>query len=171
MYIFVTKARYKLQVLIDFGGKYIYPDSHEKTQHNRICSEHMDMTMQSFIIKMIIIFIAIEISLSGPLNEYILYGIKTTAMELRVPFTEAGSDEEWAVNLILMTILGCHGLNQYIGIEIIMSLFGNIVTLSPKLAKHELQQLVNQYQRKSITRIQLHFRFRNVVQQSFDIDT
>lgn len=167
----MTKGRYQLQALIDFGGKYIYPDSHEKTDYNRICSEHMDKTMRSFIIKIIIILIAIEICLSGPLNSYMIHGIKTTALELRVPFTEARSDEEWLVNFILMIALGVHGLNQYLGIEVIMTLFGNIVTLTPKLAKHELQQLADDWKTKSISKIQLNLRFRNVIQQSFDIDT
>lgn len=37
---FTSKKRLKLQPLIDFGGRYIYHDSHEKTDYNSICSDH-----------------------------------------------------------------------------------------------------------------------------------
>lgn len=30
---------------MDFGGEQIYHDSHEKNEYNRICSEHMDISM------------------------------------------------------------------------------------------------------------------------------
>lgn len=49
---FTSKKRLKLQPLIDFGGRYIYHDSHEKTDYNSICSDHMDGTMRQFLFKM-----------------------------------------------------------------------------------------------------------------------
>lgn len=166
----MTKGRFKLQALIDFGGRYIYPDNHDDTEYVRICSKHMDDTMRSYVQKMLIIFLAIEFCLSGPSNSYFVDGIKTTALEARVPFTEKGSDEEWLINLIVMTVIGGSELPQYIGIEIVMSLFGNIVTLTPKLVKHELRQFSYEYKMKSISKLELLLRFNNVAQQSLDID-
>lgn len=50
-YLAIFSKRFKLQSLIDFGGKYIYHDSREKTEYNRICSlgNHMPILLMVYV--------------------------------------------------------------------------------------------------------------------------
>lgn len=166
----VSGARFKFAALIDFGGQYIYCENHEDPEINRICSNHMDTTMRRFIIKMAVMVLSLSSAEFGPIYVYIFYEIKTTTVDVRVPSTEEGSDAEFAINFLLMNCIAAHGGLQYVGLEVIMSLFENIVTLAPKLVGYKLRMLANEYANESITELEMRLRFRNVVEQSFDVD-
>ena len=58
--------RYELQSLVDFSGRYIYHNNHDKTEYNRICSEHMDATIKSYFVKMGTISVSFVICAFGP---------------------------------------------------------------------------------------------------------
>lgn len=168
--ILYSKKRHELSKLIDFGGRYIYRDSHENNEYNRICAEQMDKTMRRFIIKMTNIFLSFSCAMVGPTYGYFYLGVKTTTVEVRIPFTEENSDAEFIGGIILQSVIAFHGILMYIGAEVLMALFENVQMISPELIKHELKQLCKEYEDKSITDTELRIRIKNIVEQSLDID-
>lgn len=91
MAVIVTlKWRYKLQPLIDFGGRYIYRNDHEKNEYNRICSDQMDITMRDFIIKFATIIFSFVVATTSPMILYFMNGIRsTTSVEVHLPLMPA----------------------------------------------------------------------------------
>lgn len=166
----VSNARFKLQRLIDFGGQYIYRDSHENTEYNRICSKQMDITMRSFIIKMMTIFMSYLLAVVGPLHAYFVHDIKTTTLEARIPFCEPKSNTEFMVNFFIQTAIAGHGIFIYVGLEIFLSLFENVVSIAPQLIKTELVNTIQLYEDKSISEMELHWSIKRIVKLSQDAD-
>lgn len=164
------KWRFELQPLVDFGGRYIYHDSHEDSEYNRICSNHMDNTMRRFINKMGAIFISLLFALIGPANAYFSHGILSTTIQAHIPFTEPNSNAEFIWNLLLQTIFGVHAGMGYIGMETCLSILENAVTVTPRLIESELVHTIQQYEKKSITELELHLKIGNIVKQSNDAD-
>lgn len=160
---FTSKKRLKLQPLIDFGGRYIYHDSHEKTDYNSICSDHMDGTMRQFLFKMATIAGAFSIASISPYIGYLSTGTRTTTTETRIPFTEPKSNEEFIGNFIIQSIITLHGGPSYVGLECFLSLLGNVVTVVPPLIKSEFAQTIELYERKSISELELRIRIGNIV--------
>lgn len=166
----VTQSRFKLQSLFDFGGRYIYCDSRVKTEYNRICSKQMDITMRRFLIKMMAILISYFFAMVGPLQAYFVHGIKTTTLEARIPFCQQKSDAEFMGNVVIQTAIAGHGLLVYIGLEIFLSLFENVVSIVPQLIESELITTVQLYEDKSISDVELYWRIKNIVMLSQDAD-
>ena len=160
--------RFKLQSLIDFGGKYIYHDSHEKTEYNAICSDHMDHTMRRFIQKMLAMFVGYLFGMIGPAHAYFVDGIRSTVIEARIPFTEPKSNAEFMCNLLLQSIIGVHGGLAYIAMECFLMILENVVTITPKLIESDLVHTIQAYEKKSITELELNLRIKNIVEQSME---
>lgn len=126
--------------------------------------------MRGFITEILIMFISYFAACTWPIYVYVLYGVKTTTVEVRVPFAGEKSDVELAVNVIMMTIIATYGGLAYIGMEVFNALCANIVNLLPVLVKCELKQLSDDYQKKSVTELELRIRFKNILEQSLDAD-
>lgn len=126
--------------------------------------------MRRFLTKMIVMFSAIFIAFIGPFYAYFFKGIKTTTIEGKIPFTEPGSDAEFWGNIFFQTVIGSQGAILYVGLEVTMTLFENVVTITPALVKLEMKRVCNDYQRKLISETQMRLRFRNVTQQCLDVE-
>lgn len=171
MYKVTTENRFKFTSLSVFGGQHIYKDrDYEDAEYNHVCSNYIDMTMRSFLIKTSLMFPSLAASQIGPLFAYISEGLKTTTLCFRIPFTEAGSDAEFIVNLILQFNLCFFGGLGYLGLEVWMSLVENTVLVSPAIFKLKMKRLCEQYKSKSITEFEMRSTFKNLAIQSTDAD-
>lgn len=166
----VGKSRFTLNSLMNFGGKYIYRDNHERTEYNRICSEQMDSTVKSYIIKMGAIWISFVVCIINPTYVYFAHGIKATTPELHWPFCEPESNAEFTANLLLQVAVAVHAIMMYFHSEVFLSLFANVVTIVPRLTKLDLTYAIQLWKSKSISKLELYERFRNVTLQSLDLD-
>lgn len=164
------KSRFTLSGLIDFGGKYIYQDNHNDTKYNRICSKQMDITMRRYLIKMGSIFISLFACLVNPIHVYFEQGIKTTTTECHWPFFETKSNAEFTANLVLQTIIAVHGYALFVFFEIFLSLFENVVTVTPRLVENDLTNTIRLYKNASMTKLELCQWIRNISMQSIDFD-
>lgn len=170
-YTWLSNIRAKMASLSNFGGQYIYQDNDfEDTEYNRVCSNQMDVTMKSFLVKMTLMTLSAFVAGFGPIRAYVLYGIRTTTLEVRIPFTEPKSNAEFLGNLLLQFIVLFHGILGYVGAEVWMSLVENIVSISPALFKLEMKRLCEEYKTKATSVLELHSRFRHLVVQSLDAD-
>lgn len=164
----LSRERHKLHSLVQFGGRYIYFDEYDDPGYQRICSQHMDISMKKFLIKMTLIFIGYYAAVSGPVYAYITQGIKTTTIDLA--FTRDGSNAEYVFNNILQTIVAMHGGLAYLGIEVMVSILQNVITISPKLFAYKLKKLTTDYAEKRISEQQLRVAFKDLEKQSIDTD-
>lgn len=170
MVLGVSKARFKIQAVVDFAGRYIYRDNHEKTGYNRICSSSMDKTMRSFWTKMATICVSLVICLIGPTYAYFAHGIRTTWTSDRIPFTAPNSDAEFIVNVLLQTIVFGHGFVGYFGLEVVMTVMENVVTVTPRLLTNELVHTIRQYKDKMISESELRCKMNNFVKSTCDLN-
>lgn len=123
-HLYVAEKRILLQSLMDFGGRYIYHDSHVRTDYNRICLDHMDSTMKQYITKMTCLYSSYLLCMIGPAYAMVKHGLRSTFVETRIPFTEPKSDAEFMVNSLLQSAIGTYGMITYLGLECFLSLIG-----------------------------------------------
>lgn len=166
----LSKTRFKLKGLIFFGGRFIYHDSHDNTKYNRICSEQMDITMRRFAIKMGTIFVSFLFALIGPLHAYFVRGIKTTTTEIHIQFCEPNSNAEFMGNILFQSVIAVYGLLMYVGIEIMFSIFENVVTIAPRLVEKDLAETIQLYEEKSLSEAELNWEIKGIVTTAQDAD-
>lgn len=156
--------------LVDFGGRGIHPDKKDNNEYTKICSKQIDETVRTLIIKMIMMTLAMLSFNVGPIYSYFMYGTKTTMTNIKVPYTERYSNPEFIANVLLSAVIGIHGFIGYIGLEVSMALFSDVVTITPKLIVHVLNGLIERNEEKSISQKELSYSFKNVIKQSLDAD-
>lgn len=137
--------------LSDFAGYYIYPHKHSDSEYVKICSEHIDATVRSFFIKMAIMILSLNLALIGPMYVLLFYGIETTICEAKFPFIDANSKADYLANFIFECFIAGHGGVSTIALEVAMSIWSNVATISPKLIEFELKKLNNFIQQKPTT--------------------
>lgn len=130
----------------------------------------MDQTVRSLIIKMIMMTLAMLSFNVGPIYSYFVNGTKTTMTNVKVPYTERYSNSEFMANALLSGVIGIHGYIGYIGLEVSMALFSDVVTITPKLVEYDLNGLIVRNEEKTISQLDLSYSFRNIVRQSIDAD-
>lgn len=160
--------RRKYQSLVDFPGHHIFPNSREDTEYNEICSKEIDVTARRFVIKYLTITVAAFLAVAGPTYDYTTNGIKTSTTELRIPFTEPGSNAEFIINVILQFNIYLHGATVYIGLEIMVSIFENVMMLTPQLVRFELKKLSIKQENKELSDQQVSACFKNILKQVLD---
>lgn len=113
-------------------------------------------------------FIGYYAAVSGPLYAYFALGIQATTTDL--VFTEEGSNVQFAINYIFQFLCAVHGGLFYIGIEVIVEILKNFITISPKLVAHKLRKLTTDYEERRISEFQLRAAFKDIEKQSIDTD-
>lgn len=97
-------------------------------------------------------------------------GIKTTTIEVHVPFCDPGSNAEFIGNNIIQVVIGVNAFLGYIGMEIFLSLFQDIVTIAPKLVRYDLNNVIQVHGNKSISETELRWRIISIAEKSIDAD-
>lgn len=166
----VTKLRFELQALVDFPGRYIYHDNHDKTEYNHICSLAMDKTMRRYLFKMVFMLLSAVISFIGPTYAYFAHGTRTTWTSQRIPFTVPGSNAEFTINAVFQTIIFLHGTMGYYTIEIITTLVENVVTVTPQLCSADLAHTIRQYKNQTISEWEFRCKKNNFLKSACDLD-
>lgn len=117
---FLSKDRYMVYEFIAFSGRHIYPDKDddEDEEYHEICSQQIDGTMKHFICKISIILGSMTVALIWPTYQFFSHGIRTTALQVKLPFIEEKSSAEFLGNFILQCIILGHGLLGYVGLEL-----------------------------------------------------
>lgn len=118
----VTKQRFDLKTWIQFGGTYIYPNQHDDEKYMEICSEQLDRSMRNFLIRFVVMLGAFAIGMSRQMYANIFMGMKTTCMEVKIPYTDEKSNAEFAGNMFWQSILLTYAFFGYIGMKIAMEM-------------------------------------------------
>lgn len=153
-----------------FGGRYLLRNDSEDIEYNEICSKHMDLCVKNFAIRLIITSVGVTAMNVGLWYAFFFKHIIATSLDVRVPFTEEKSYEEFYGNIAIHVSYLIYGSLGLIGMEIAMELFLCVVTISPKLIAYEFRKLANKIEMKRFTQLQTRVTFRNIVQQIMDIE-
>lgn len=146
------------------------PHQHEDENYIDICSNEMDNSIKKFISRFVIMFSIFAIAITKIYYVTIFMGIKTTTTEVKIPFIEEKSNDDFLANIILQTILSSYGLFGFIAMEVGMELNALVVAISSKLIKFEFNKLDEWIERAKLSPMQLCTSLRNIVQQVMDVD-
>lgn len=157
---------------IAFGGRHIYPDKDddEDEEYHEICSQQIDGTMKHFICKISIILSSMTVALIWPTYQVFSHGIRTTALQVKLPFIEEKSNAEFLGDFILQCIILGHGLLGYVGLEVGIETPTDFILISQKLLEYRLKKMDDQQEIEPLTHSQLFSVLRNVVQRIHDYD-
>lgn len=167
----LSENRYKYQSLVDFAGRYIYPDNkHEDVEYSEICSKQIDISMRRFVVKLLLIALASPLAVCGPIYAYIIDGTLTSTTDLRIPFTEADSNAEFTINMFFQFNMYLHGGTMYLGVEVLVSIIENLMALQPCLVQFELGKLIEKQKSKKLSEHQICIHFKNIAKQVLDTE-
>lgn len=157
--------------LLDFPGRHVYHhDDCDDMEHQKICSNYMDIFVKNFLIKMSMMVFGYTCAMMGPTYSYLIQGIRTTTIEVKVPFTEERSYVEFSINMSIQMSYAIVGGLEYIGLEIMMDLFRNVITIAPALVHYRLNKYIREYKDEMISEPQLRFAFTSIMKQAVDAD-
>lgn len=169
-YVIFTEKRKTLNYLTSYGGRYIYHDNKQNTEYNQICSNHIDGTIRTFFIKMLIMDFFYAISQVWPLYKRIKYGTRTTLTEVKFPVVTEDSNAEYIDNLILQALALTVGGLVHIAIEVAMELADSLSAIITKLVEYDLVKFRGKIEDKSFTRVQLRLMFKNIIKEALYSD-
>lgn len=169
-FIGYTIRRYEMHSLAEFGGRYIYRNDREDIKYNEICSEHIDSTIRQFFIKMTIILLSFNIGVSGIFYALFVLDQRPSATGIKFPFIAEGSDAEYITNMVFGLTLAAIGMPAFVGIEVLMTLFCDVPTISPKLAEYELNRLDDMVIKGRMSESQIQFTLRRILKRALDTD-
>lgn len=161
----LSDQRFIAQRFFIFPGRHIYPDKKddEDDEYYEICSNQIDASMKNFFSKMAMIFISLIMALIWPTYKFVSQGVKTTATQVKFPFINENSNDEFIGNLLLQSVLFGHGFAAYIGLEVGMDIIAGFVTVSRKLLQYRLRKLDDQREQKPLKDVKI--LFTNAIQQ------
>lgn len=156
--------------MFDFAWIHIFPQQHENKTYTEICAKQMDICMKNFMSRMSLMFGVFSIGLFKMHYAMIFMGIKTTSVEVKLPFIEENSNNEFALNYLFQTIVFSFGLCVFFVVETSMELCMLVIAISPKLIAFEFRKMDENIEKGQSNPLQVHFTFRNIVQQVMDMD-
>lgn len=166
----IGKRRHRIHQIIIYCGRYIYRDDFENTEYNKICSDFMDFSMRNFLMRMIIIALSIVAMNIGATHAFLFKGIKTTVIDVKIPYTEEESYEEFFGNIVIHMWMGIYGGLSLLALEVGMEVFIGIVAIAPKLVASEFRKLEKEIANNRLNKLQAKLTFQNIIQQIMDID-
>lgn len=114
--------------------------------------------------------LALHGSMVGPIYGYVIHGTKTTMTNVLIPCVERDSNAEFMYNVILASIIGIHGFCGYIGLEVAMALFTDVVTIVPKLIELEFNRMDTHMEKRNFSAWRLKHTISNIIRQALDSD-
>lgn len=166
----ISKQRHILHRGGIFMGRYIFRDDTEDIQYNKICSKFMNASVKRFLIRIVITTICLIAMTYGPTYAFFIQNIPATGFDLRLPFTDEKSNEEFFGILMFQFILATYGALGLVGMEIAMELFVGMISIVPTLLEYEFRKMDEKIAKNEFNVLELRLTFRNIVQQIMDTD-
>lgn len=73
-------------------------------------------------------------------------------------------------NILFQSVIAVYGLLMYVGIEIMFSIFENVVTIAPRLVEKDLAETIQLYEEKSLSEAELNWEIKRIVTTAQDAD-
>lgn len=166
----ITKRRNEIHRGLVYGGRHIFKNDFKDIEYSEICSKQMDESVKNFLIRIVIISSSLAAVSSGPIHAYFFKGIKTTIIEVRIPYTDENSNGEFFGNMLVHMCISIYGSLGFVGMEIAMEIFIGVISIGPKLVAYEFRKMDENIKENLFTKLQFRLTFRNIVQQITDVD-
>lgn len=118
---------------------------------------------------MVMLAISAGWAILGPVHAYYYHGIKSSTIDVKIPFVE-DSNTEFMINITAQFIIFFHGCMVYTGLEIAMDIFKDFAKISPKLIKLRLDELCKMIEIGELSEAKNYFTFKDIVKQTIDCD-
>lgn len=165
----VGPHRFKLNNLLNFGGKFIYLDNKNLTKYNQICEKNLRKMVKLVITVVAMIVISHALAIIGPIHAFISQNNRVTLMGTELPFFEKDSDLGFMINLCQQTIIGIYAILGNICVEMGPCIINNVVAIIPDLIQLNLNDLSNELETNGMC-LSSKIRLRNVLIQVQDFD-
>lgn len=73
-------------------------------------------------------------------------------------------------NILFQSVIAVYGLLMYVGIEIMFSIFENVVTIAPRLVEKDLAETIQLYEEKSLSEAEHIWEIKEIVTTAQDAD-
>lgn len=154
--------RFKLNNVLNFGGRYIYTDDMQPSKYKTLCDKMVEQLLQStFTIAAMIIIPHLLVGLV-PFYLATFQNIRVSVMGIELPFFEPSSGIGYNENLSVQSAFGIVSIGVLLAIGIMVTLMFNNVIAIPELIHLELNNLENELNLNGMT-LNAIIRLRNVL--------
>lgn len=110
----LTNRRYEVHKGLIFSGRYLLRNDDRDREYTEICSKFMDESMKNFLVRIGVSALCAIVVTLGPSYVFFIQHVRTTGLDVRVPFTDEKSYEEFVVSLIFQGMIrsGCVSGNR-----------------------------------------------------------
>lgn len=165
-----TENRKVMNFVTSYSGRYVYNNDNKNTDYNHLCSGHIDGTIRSFFVKMLIMTFFCVVSQVWPVYKSFTDGTRTTLTEVKFPFITEDSDAEYTGNLIFQAIVLTIGGMVLISFEVALHLADSLSSIVPKYIGYYLGKFRMDIADKRTTKAQLCFTFKNICKEALYSD-
>lgn len=133
--------RYKINNLLNFGGKYIYMDNDQTFELRGVQIKMIDRLIRNIVIVSLMIVLAIGMFGMNTAYLIIFKGARITFLGTELPFVDIDSEVGFWLNIFIQTMTAAVGMSGCLSIEIGAALICNAILAIPHLIHVDLKVL------------------------------
>lgn len=138
--------RYKVNSLINFGGRYIYLDDENSSKYSLVQKENVKRLERTSVILLVLITSAYFLYGLVPLYAFCFQNIRATPIATRLPYFDPQSNVGFAMNLLQQGIMVTYGMVGNFCIQTGVVLLINAIMAVPELLRVDLNELAKEVQ-------------------------
>lgn len=148
--------------LAAIGRDYIYLDSREPSEYNRICHKSLDQLFNFYVRAIVTVISTVLLAYAGGVYSMFVNDHGDTLFGFKVWGIEVGSDFEYCFNVALQFIFIVYFVMGNIGMQLYTLLFENVIKTDMLLIEADLRHLARDLKSKRQTAFERKERFINV---------
>lgn len=137
----MSSARFKVNNILNFGGKYIYTNDAKPSKYNTLCEEMLVKLIRNTVTVVIAILVSYALVGGGALYAIVFHGARITFLGTEIPFVDGQTNFGFMINLIEQSFLTGISLLSNLTIEIGVCLVNNAFSAIPELIRLESDEL------------------------------
>lgn len=158
----IGKDCFKVNNVVNFGGKYIYKDDKKTSKYNTLCEKMVGALIKNVFATLTAITISYCTFGASPLYVIIFEGAHVTFLSTELPFVDINTNIGYAINMIEQFILTFGAVVSNTTIEIGACLVNNTVTAVPELFHFESDELETELRSNGMS-LNAKLRVRNML--------
>lgn len=162
-------ARYKVNNIVNFSGKYIHVDDERPPHYRKLCEKFVENFERTIMVVMGLLLISYNLLGFWPLCLIVFRRERITLLNIEFPFMDNYSDIGFMINLSISSFMSVFALFSNTAIEFGACLVLNAINSIPDVFRFEIQELeteLNSNGMSSVTKL----RLRNILMMIQDLD-
>lgn len=133
--------RYKINNLMNFGGRFIYNDNVHSPKLRLIQEKVINKLIQHILVVVFLAFLSIGTFVMDAFYLYFFEGIRSTILGFKLPFSNEDSENGFLLNNLFQCPFVLVGLIACSVVEISAALIINVIASTPSLIHFDLEEL------------------------------